>query len=217
MFCRPFSFLVLPVSPFFLLISYFSHLNGSSCIFTSHCETCPKEPNTFALTAQTFPQTISRRFGISVAMLLCYSAISIHCPSGPSHRHQNVTGLSAQSKFLAMTCGTLHIHIIYQPNIVQNVKLAVERMASKPAKIQESSWLTHLECSCLSRSMTLFRLFQASKPCLGRVGRVYDVFHRILRYGLMQMTHRIISNHHRIIQKSSKNHPKISCFSCTIF
>jgi hypothetical protein len=83
MFCRPFSFFVLPVSPFFLLISYFSHLNGSSCIFMSHCETCPKAPNTFALTAQTSPQTISRGFGISVAMLLCYSAISIHCPSGP--------------------------------------------------------------------------------------------------------------------------------------
>ena len=126
-----------------------------------------------------------------VAMLFChFYPLPFRTRSGSrrsrrsrrsSHRHQNVAGLPAQSKFLAMTCGTLHIHIIYQPNIVQNVKLAVERMTSKPAKIQESSWLTHLECSCLSRSMTLFRLFQASKPCLGRVGRVYDVFHRSLR------------------------------------
>jgi hypothetical protein len=153
-----------------------------------------KSTKYFCADGPNFPPNDLPRFWYQccyVAMLFChFYPLPFRTRSGSrrlrrsrrsSHRHQNVAGLPAQSKFLAMTCGTLHIHIIYQPNIVQNVKLAAERMASKPAKIQESSWLTHLECSCLSRSMTLFRLFQASKPCLGRVGRVYDVFHRSLR------------------------------------
>jgi hypothetical protein len=42
-----------------------------------------KSTKYFCADGPNFPQTISRGFGISVAMLLCYSAISIHCPSGP--------------------------------------------------------------------------------------------------------------------------------------
>ena len=69
---QAFQFFCAPGFSIFLLISYFSHLNGSSCIFMSHCETCPKAPNTFALTAQTSPK---RSPEVLVSVLLCCYAI----------------------------------------------------------------------------------------------------------------------------------------------